>query len=98
MTLDTAFTDLQVVDGAHRHRLHAPAGDSTELWTDPAFGYVHVYTNRRFPGGDGVTSAVAVEPMTAPADALNSGEGLLRLDPGASWSATWGLRRMPAGT
>lgn len=92
--LDTAYTDLQEIDGGYRHRLHAPDGRSTELWTDLAFGYVHVYTKPGFPGPDGTQLAVALEPMTAPADALNSGEGLTWLDPGATWSASWGLRRV----
>jgi aldose 1-epimerase len=34
---------------------------------------------------------VAVEPMTAPADAFNSGEGLAWLEPGASFAAKWGI-------
>ncbi len=37
-------------------------------------------------------AAVAVEPMTCPADAFNSGEGLVTLDPGARWEGTWGIR------
>ena len=96
--LDTAYTDLQEVDGAYRHRLHTQAGASTELWTDLAFGYVHVYTKPGFPSLDGPTLAVAVEPMTAPANALNTGDGLRWLAPGESWSASWGLRRMVSGT
>ena len=98
LRLDTAYTDLQEIDDAYRHRLHSPDGQSTELWTDLVFGYVHVYTKPEFPGPDGPTLAVALEPMTAPANALNSGEGLTWLDPGATWSASWGLRRMVCGT
>ena len=96
--LDTAYTDLQEIDGAYRHRLHAPDGQSTELWTDLAFGYLHVYTKAGFPGPDGPALAIALEPMTAPANALNSGAGLVRLDPGATWSASWGLRRKASGS
>ena len=96
--LDTAYTDLQAIDGAYRHRLHAPGGDSTELWTDQAFNYVHVYMRPGFPGSTGPTLALAVEPMTAPANALNSGAGLRWLAPGESWSVSWGLRRMADGS
>ena len=35
--------------------------------------------------------AVAIEPMTAPADALNSGVGLRRLNPGETWTLEWGI-------
>ena len=96
--LDTAYTDLQEIDGAYRHRLHTPDGESTELWTDLAFGYVHVYTKTGFPTLDGPALAVALEPMTAPANALNTGEGLRWLEPDESWSVSWGLRRMADGT
>ena len=36
--------------------------------------------------------AVALEPMTAPPDALNSGTGLIWLEPGESWTSSWGVR------
>jgi len=47
--------------------------------------------------GSGATApvrgqAVAIEPMTAPADALNSGAGLRWLKPGESWTVRWGIR------
>ena len=96
--LDTAYTDLQEIDGAYRHRLHTPDGESTELWTDLEFGHVHVYTKTGFPAPGGPALAVAVEPMTAPANALNTGEGLRWLEPGESWSLSWGLRRMASGS
>jgi aldose 1-epimerase len=37
---------------------------------------------------------VAIEPMTAPADSLNTGEGLRWLEPGEEWIAAWGIRRL----
>jgi len=39
--------------------------------------------------------SVAVEPMTAPPDAFNSGEDLVVLEPGARFSASWGIRAEP---
>lgn len=91
--LDTAYTQLGIPrDGVRRHRLTAPSGEGTELWAEETFGYVQVYTNRRFPTDDGPGLAVAVEPMTAPPDALNSGTGLARLEPGHPWSVSWGVR------
>ncbi|WP_313823906.1 aldose 1-epimerase family protein [Citricoccus sp.] len=87
--LDAAFTDLEPGDdGRHHHALSAPDGRSVELWTDPAFGYVHVFFTDRFPGRP---RAVAVEPMTAPANALNSGDGLVWIGPGVRMGAAWGL-------
>jgi aldose 1-epimerase len=93
--LDTAYTDVVPDEsGVRRTTLRAPDGDGTELWQDESFPYVQVFTSRVFPRGDGVGLALAVEPMTAPADALNSGEGLRWLEPDASWTGTWGIRRV----
>lgn len=35
--------------------------------------------------------AVAIELMTCPPGALNSGIDLIRLDPGTSWTGRWGI-------
>jgi aldose 1-epimerase len=87
--LDAAFTDLVPgEDGLNHHLLAAPDGRSVELWTEPAYGYVHVFFTDRFPGRH---RAVAVEPMTAPADALNSGEGLAWIGAGEQLAAAWGI-------
>ena len=42
---------------------------------------------------------MAIEPMTAPPDALNSGDGLRWLSPGDTWEARWGIQYedSPAG-
>jgi aldose 1-epimerase len=75
-------------DGLIHHRLTSPHG-GVELWADPAFRWVQAFTPHEFPGrGAGV---VAVEPMTCPPDALNSGDDLINLAPGESWSARWGF-------
>lgn len=85
---DTAFTGLHEVGGRYEHVLSAPDGRRVTLWADSSFSYAHVYVNTNYPG---VQKAVAIEPMTAPANALNSGEGLRWLEPGASFSAEWGI-------
>jgi aldose 1-epimerase len=72
--------------------LAAPDGARTVLWADPAFGWLQVYTPADHPRPFGPGRAVALEPMTAPPDALNSGIGLAHLAPGASWEASWGIR------
>lgn len=85
---DAAFTDLETVSGRHEHVLSAADGRRVTLWADTAFAYAHVYVSIVYPG---VSKAVAIEPMTAPANAFNSGEGLRWLDPGTSFSAAWGI-------
>lgn len=87
--LDVGLTGLGAdADGLHRARLVAPDGRSVTLWSDPAFQWTHVFVTDRLPGRP---VAVAVEPLTAPADALNSGAGLHRLGPGERFTARWGL-------
>lgn len=93
--LDTAYTDIAPDEhGVRRTTLHGPEGDGVELWQDESFRYVQVFTSRTFPRGEGTGLAVAVEPMTAPANALNSGEGLRWLEPDETWTGTWGIRRV----
>jgi len=88
LDLDAAFTGLTPSEGLFRHRLSAPDGRSVQLWAEAEFGYVHVFVTDKFPGRD---CAVALEPMTAPANCFNSGEGLRWLEPGGEFSAEWGI-------
>jgi aldose 1-epimerase len=89
-TLDHAFGDCVRADGDDvvRHRLAGPT-TAVELWADPDFGWVQVFTPDDHPGRG---RAVAVEPMTCPPDALNSGTGLITLAPGEEWTGSWGVR------
>ena len=86
--MDTAFTDLVMHDGGGRHTLSAPDGRSVSLWHDDSVRYVHVFITDTFPGR---SLAVAMEPMTGPANAFNSGDGLRWLEPGASFTMNWGI-------
>jgi aldose 1-epimerase len=99
LDLDDGFGDLRVADGRGEHSLTAPDGRSVILWGDENMRYVQVYTSRTFPAGAGaVRQAVAVEPMTAPADAFNSGAGLRWLAPGEAWTVRWGIRHSGLGS
>jgi aldose 1-epimerase len=94
LDLDDAFGDVQVEGGEIRSRLTAPDGRWVELWQQPQFPYIQVFTTRIYPrdGGAPTSTAVAVEPMTAPPNAFNSGTGLRWLQPGETWSLSWGIR------
>jgi aldose 1-epimerase len=89
--IDSPLTDLlRGQDGRARARLTGPDGATVELWVDEAYGYLELYT------GDTLAPArrrrgLAVEPMSCPPNAFQSGEGLIRLEPGASHTATWGV-------
>ncbi|PPK70487.1 aldose 1-epimerase family protein [Actinokineospora auranticolor] len=89
VTLDDAFGGCAPEsDGLVHHTLRGGSG-GVDLWADPVFRWVQVYTPDSFPGREG--GAVAVEPMTCPPDALNSGVDLLVVDAGARWTGSWGI-------
>lgn len=88
--LDTGYAALhRDPDGFVRTTLTAPDGRTVTLQQGAGFTYVQAYTSTSYPGQELV---VAVEPMTAPADAFNSGRGLRRLARDESWSLEWGIR------
>jgi aldose 1-epimerase len=41
--------------------------------------------------------SLAVEPMTCPPNAFRTGEGLIRLEPGGSFTSAWGIEFTPVG-
>ena len=92
LELDDGFADVVLTDGRVSHVIEAPDGRRVTVWGDDAFRYVQVYTSRTFATDTSSDVAVAVEPMTAPANALNTGRGLRRLVPGERWTAAWGIR------
>ena len=92
LNLDDAWSGLTITDGGSTHWLTASDGRAVSLWADEQFGYVQVFITREYPRRDRLITAVAIEPMTAPADAFNSGEGLRWIQPGNSWSASWAIR------
>ena len=54
------------------------------------FNYLQVFT---LMGSDiaGGNTLVALEPQSSPANALNTGDGLVWLEPGQVWSGRWGV-------
>lgn len=89
LDLDTAYADIaRGADGRIRATLASPDGRAVEVWADESFSYLQVFTTDRYPGHD---LAVAIEPMTAPADAFNSGRDLRWLAPGEEWTLRWGV-------
>lgn len=88
LRLDDTFTGLSRTDGLGAVEIRTRSGGA-QLWFDAAFEYLQVYTHERLGGGG--APALAVEPMTCPADALNSGAGLIILEPGRVWTGKWGI-------
>ena len=90
--IDLAFSDLtRDRAGLAWASLAAPDGTRVDLWADERHPYLEIYTgdalspDRRRPG-------LAVEPMTCAPNAFRSGEGLVRLEPGETFTASWGVR------
>jgi aldose 1-epimerase len=90
--LDDPFTDLARDDAGNATvALSMPDGARVELWVDGRYPFLELYT------GDGLDAGrrrrgLGVEPMTCAPNALQSGEGLIRLEPLQSLTARWGVR------
>ena len=96
--LDDAFGSLEHEDGRATVTLVDPAsGRGVALWVDERHRWLQVFT----PPSSGPRPGLAVEPMTAPADAFNSGTDLVRLapagSPGDELSVSWGLHALQQG-
>jgi aldose 1-epimerase len=91
--LDNAFTDLRRdADGLARVELRDPAdGAGIALWVDEPYEYLMVFTGDPLP--DVNRRSLAVEPMTCPPNAFRTGDSLIRLEPRASVTTTWGIAR-----
>lgn len=91
--LDHAYTGLQRgEDGCWVVELET--GERTVgLWGGPGLDWVQVFTGRADPGTlpPGHRPGVAVEPLSCPPDAFTSGEGLVTLRPGSTWTGQWGI-------
>jgi aldose 1-epimerase len=83
LRLDHGFTDL------FGSKATVSIGDeATEIWWSDEFEYLQVFTPPPEKFG---RAALAIEPMTCPANAFNSGDSLITLVPGQVWSASWGI-------
>ena len=90
--LDDGFGDLVHADGRATVTLVDPGSDrGVALWVDEHHHWLQVFT----PPSQGSRPGLAVEPMTAPADAFNSGTDLVTLAPagtdGDELSVSWGI-------
>jgi len=92
--LDTAFANLVAgPDGCWRVNLaHPRTGRVVTLWADAtAYQWLQVFTGDSLPLSSRRLSGIAVEPMTCPPNAFNSGDDLLVLEPAQEFAAPWGI-------
>lgn len=92
--LDTTFTDLdRDADGLARVKLDSPDGRrSVTLWMDRAYPYVMLFTGDSLPQPERRRRSLGIEPMTCAPNALQTGEGLVVLEPGEQVTGRWGVR------
>lgn len=88
--IDHAFTDITFDDGLARLSLRDPAGTGVGMSWDESCPWLQIHTADK-PAPLPNRLGLAVEPMTCPPDAFNSGRDLIRLEPGASHTASWSI-------
>ncbi|MEV8084183.1 aldose 1-epimerase family protein [Pseudarthrobacter oxydans] len=91
LKIDHAFTGISRDEqGLARVRVQDPAGTGVELEWGAEWPWVQIHTADKPVGPDRL--GLAVEPMTCPPDAFNSGTDLVHLKPGESHAASWIIR------
>ncbi len=88
--LDHALTGLARGDGGRVWARLSSAGTEVALWAGPGYEWLQVFTGDTLDPSHR-RKAVAIEPMTCPPNAFNSGVDLLMLEPGDSVTHSWGI-------
>ena len=93
--LDHAFADFERDENGHvRVELRDPdRGTGLTLWMDEGYRYLMLFTGDTLP--DVNRRSLAVEPMTCPPNSFRTGEALVTLEPGRSFTSAWGI--IPVG-
>jgi aldose 1-epimerase len=90
-SIDSAYTDLgRDASGRAVAKLSRPDGSRVELWVDEAYPFIEIFTADTLAPVR-ARRGLAVEPMTCPPNGFRTGEGLVRLEPGESLRACWGV-------
>lgn len=93
LKIDHAFTGIaREADGTARVRVFDPSGTGVELAWGREWPWVQIHTGDKPAGPDRL--GLAVEPMTCPPDAFNSGTDLVHLAPGQRHAASWSIRAL----
>jgi len=92
--LDVTFTDLvRDENGMFTATVVDANGHEVRVSQDASFPFFQAFSGDTLAPGRRRTS-LALEPMTAPADALRSGQALISLAPGEEWSGVWRVNRL----
>lgn len=89
--LDDAFTDL-IRDPDGRAWVHLTGNDhrTVSLWVDQSYPVLELYTADDLAAGRR-RRGLGAEPMTCPPNGLQSGDHVIRLEPGDSVTSIWGV-------
>jgi aldose 1-epimerase len=93
--IDNAYTDIDVdADGLSWGTLWGPGGaDATSMWWEASTcSWFQVCTGDAFLP-EWRRRGVALEPMTCPPNAFQSGDGVIRLVPDGKSVVRWGIKR-----
>jgi aldose 1-epimerase len=89
--IDHAFTGISFdASGRARLLIRDPGGTGVGMSWDKSCPWLQIHTaDKRPPAANRL--GLAVEPMTCPPDAFNSGQDLVRLEAGATHTASWSI-------
>jgi len=88
--IDNGFTGIERdASGIARVGLRGPSGMGVAVWFDRSYPYVMLSTGDVLPDVD--RRSIAIEPMTCPPNAFQSGESVIRLEPGETFTGSWGI-------
>ena len=96
--LDTCFTDLVRDESGNTtvKLLDPESSKGVDVWADKKFGFLMIYSGDTLPDLTRRRRGLAIEPMTCPPNAFRTGDSVITIKPGASWSAKWGIRSVTA--
>jgi len=89
LLIDHAFKINSVIK-AQKITLVGPEGHGVSMSYGPESNWIQIHTADR-DGGAGSRSSLAVEPMTCPPNAFNSGVDLIWLEPKGQHVSTWSI-------
>lgn len=87
-----ATYERSVPGRALAHTLTAPDGRRVTLTADRAHRFTQLWVTDGLASDGGAREAIAIEPMTAPPNALRNGVGLHWVGAGALWTTGWSIR------
>lgn len=93
--LDTGYAQLARGDDGLAWVTLASDDAAAGLWMDRSYQYLMLFTGDSLPDPARRRRGLGVEPMTCAPNALQTGEGLVIIQPGESFTAAWGISPQP---